>query len=642
MNKYPLWKNILLLIGLAIGCLYAIPNIFSSNPAIQISSTTPGLALTAEDVKSVKRILSQAKLSYKSVLLENKSVWVRFLETDSQMQAEPLLKKGLGDQYITALNLESATPTWLMRLGAYPMKQGLDLRGGVHFLLQVDVDSVRRRRIKSDIRNVGEELRHKKVRYTGIAVRRQKNIRVQFRDLEQAQRGVGILTNSFPEYTWEKRFHVEQRYEVVGELSPLTIEKMGQYTMEQTMATLRRRVNELGVSEAVVQQQGRNRVSVDLPGVQDATQAKDILGKTATLEFHLVDSEHDLDEAANGIVPIGFDFYTYRGYPVLLKNRVLLSGESITHATSGFDQNGRPSVSIRLEGGGGRLFGQITSENIGRSLAVVYIETHSERVEPTTKTEGAKRTTQTGEAKIIYKKIKRVISVATIQSALGSNFQITGLSSVSEANNLALLLRAGSLPAAATIVEERTIGPSMGKRNIKLGRLSIEIGLLAVVLFMLFYYRLFGLIADMGLVINLVFLVALLSLLGATLTFPGIAGILLTLGMAVDYNVLIYERIREELRNGVTSQAAIHAGYEKAFTTIIDANITTLIVGLILFALGSGPVKGFAITLVIGLFTSIISSVTYTRAIVNWIYGGRRVETLSVGIKQKRQQEKGN
>jgi len=389
------------------------------------------------------------------------------------------------------------------------------------------------------------------------------------------------------------------------------------------MSTLRRRVNELGVSEAIVQQQGRDRISVDLPGIQDAVQAKDILGKTATLEFHLVDNEHDVSEALDGLVPAGSELHNFEGRPILLKSQILLTGDSITNATASFDQSGRPSVGIRLGGGGESIFEKATAENIGRAMSVVYVEIKSVK------------TNIDGKDKIIYKKESRVINIATIQSALGKSFQITGLSNPIEARNLALLLRAGSLPAAVTIVEERTIGPSMGKRNINLGKLSIEVGMLFIIIFMAIYYRLFGIMADVGLIINLVFLIAILSLLGATLTFPGIAGIVLTVGMAIDYNVLIYERIREELRNGITHQAAIHTGYDKAFVTIVDANVTTLIVGLILFALGTGPVKGFAITLVIGLFTSVISSVTYTRALVNLVYGSRKVKHLSIGIKTK-------
>jgi preprotein translocase subunit SecD len=620
MNKYPLWKNLLLLITFIVAIIYAIPNIFGDTPAVQISSTSPGVMLGQETLKQVEDALNIAHADYSSLLIKDKNIQVRFADTDAQLKAEGILKQTLGDQYIIALNLESATPTWLIKLGAYPMKLGLDLRGGVHFLMQVDVDSVIKHREKNEMQNIREELRHKKVRYTGIALRRQGGIKVRFANKKEMSRGESVLNSRFPEFLWEDQMRSNQ-YELIGRLSPAAIQQISQYTIEQTMSTLRRRVNELGVSEAVVQQQGKDRISVDLPGIQDAAQAKDILGKTATLEFHLVDMEHDLSEAVAGLVPVGSELHDFNSRPTLLKSQILLTGDSITHATATFDQNGRPSVSIRLGGGGESLFERVTAENVGKMMAVVYVEVKSEK------------TTVNGQDKIIYKKLKRVINEATIQSALGRSFQITGLDNPVEAANLALLLRAGSLPAAVTIIEERTVGPSMGKRNIHLGMLSIEVGMLLIIIFMALYYGLFGIVADIGLIINLVLLIALLSLLGATLTFPGIAGIVLTVGMAIDYNVLIYERIREELRNGMTPQAAIHTGYDKAFMTIIDANVTTLIVALILFALGTGPVKGFAITLVIGLFTSIISSVTYSRALVNLIYGNRRVKRLSIGIK---------
>lgn len=620
MNKYPLWKNLLLLLFLVISIIYAAPNIFGDIPAVQISSTTPGLSLDNSVLKTIKTSLETAKISYKSAIVKDQNILVRFQDTDTQLQAKEVLKQTLGNQYIVALNLESATPGWLLKLGAYPMKLGLDLRGGVHFLMQVDIDSVAKRREKGNVRNVGEELRHKKIRYTGIMAQRQGGIKIRFSSKETLSQGKSLLLSRFPEFSWTEVPQLN-KYELLGQLSPAALQKINQYTIEQTMSTLRRRVNELGVSEAVVQQQGRDRISVDLPGIQDAAQAKDILGKTATLEFHLVDMENDVAEAVQGIVPPGSELYDFDGRPILLQSRILLTGDSITNATATFDQGGRPSVSIRLGGGGESLFEKATSENIGKSMSVVYVEIKSDKIKVN------------GKDKIIYKKISRVINVATIQSALGKSFQITGLSNPIEARNLALLLRAGSLPAAVTIIEERTVGPSMGQRNIHLGMLSIEVGMLLIIIFMTLYYRLFGIIANVGLLVNLVFLIALLSLLGATLTFPGIAGIVLTVGMAVDYNVLIYERIREELRHGITPQAAIHMGYDKAFITIIDANVTTLIVGLILFALGTGPVKGFAITLVIGLFTSIISSVTYTRACVNLFYGGHKVKNLSIGIQ---------
>ncbi len=409
---------------------------------------------------------------------------------------------------------------------------------------------------------------------------------------------------------------------MIATLSPSELNNIRQTTIEQTMSILRNRVNELGVGEAVVQQQGANRVAVDLPGIQDAARAKQILGGTATLEFHLVDSTHDAQVAAQtGVVPIGTKLYYMNQQPILLKRQVVLSGDSITSAMSGFDQqSATPSVNMSLGGGGESLFNRITRENIGKRMAIVYVESKT-----TSSLVGGKLVRKT-------KRVQRVISAPVIQSALGTNFQITGLSSNEEATNLALLLRAGALPAAIYSVEERTVGPSLGKENVRRGLISLEVGMLLILITMLFYYRLFGLIANISLFLNLVLLVALLSIIDATLTLPGIAGIVLTVGMAVDANVLIYERIREELRHGMSPQMAIHAGYERAFSTIIDANVTTLIVAVVLFAVGTGAVRGFAVTLSIGLLTSMLTGITFTRAMVNLIYGGRKVKRLSIGI----------
>ena len=620
MNKYPLWKNLLLILILIIATVYAIPNIFGEKPAVQLSSAIPGAALTNADLKTVTTVLKKAHVTYKSAVIEKKNILVRMPDTDTQLEAHDILKTKLGDQYIIALNLEPATPQWLMSIGAQPMKLGLDLRGGVHFLLQVDTESVLKQRAKGDVRNIGEELRQERVRYSGIAPLKAGGVGVRFRTDQDLSNGMSVLQRRFPDYVWNQDAS-NGRFQAKGIMTPAALQKVSQYTVDQSMMTLRRRINELGVSEPVVQQQGKDRISVDLPGIQDAAQAKNILGKTATLEFHLVDSEHDASDAASGIVPAGSELFNFMNQPVLLKSRIVLTGDSITGANASFDDAGRPSVSIRLGGGNEALFERITGDSVGQSMAVVYVEIKSHQSK--------------GSKKIVYKKQSKIINVAVIQSALGTNFQITGLSSPQEARNLGLLLRAGALPAPITIVQERTVGPSMGKRNIHLGMLSLEVGMIIIVLFMALYYRMFGLIADLGLLVNVIMLVALLSAIGATLTFPGIAGIVLTVGMAVDYNVLIYERIREEIRNGVTPQLAIHTGYDKAFITIVDANITTLIVALILFALGSGSVKGFAITLTIGLFTSIVSSVTYTRMLTNYIYGSRRVKHLAIGIKGK-------
>lgn len=621
MNRYPLWKNILLVLFFIVAVFYAIPVLFGNQPAIQISSTTPGMSITQSIQQEITAALESQHIAYKSATIENKNLILRFADTDTQLQAKGAVKDLLGDQFVVALNLESATPNWLISIGAFPIKLGLDLQGGVHLLLQVDTDSIVSLREKNDVRNIGEELRDKRIRYTGIAPQRGSGIGVRFRSADDMTSAQKELQSRFPDFLWQLLQQADN-YQLIGKLLPTALQQLKQYSIEQTMTTLRRRVNELGVSEAVVQQEGDNRISVDLPGIQDAAEAQDILGKVANLEFHLVDTKNDASDAVGGMTPAGDQLFTYQGMPVLLYDRIVLSGDSITSASTGFDQNGRPAVNIQLGGGGESLFSRITGENVGQPMAVVYIETHSHV-----------NNLPGGKTKISYKKDKRVINIATIQSALGGSFQIMGLGSPAEAKNLALLLRAGTLPAPVTIVEEQTIGPSMGRDNIRMGMDSLAIGLAVIIIFMVLYYELFGVFADIALIVNLVFLLAVLSALGATLTFPGIAGLVLTIGMAVDYNVLIYERIREELRNGVTPQAAIQTGYDKAFVTIIDANLVSLIVALILFALGSGAVKGFAIVLTIGLLTSILSSVTYTRALVNWIYGGRRVEKLMIGIR---------
>lgn len=625
MNKYPLWKNLLLIAVLIIAALYALPNIFLQDPSVQISSTAPGITLTKDILQTATSALQTNKLKYKSASVEKNHLLIRFYDIDTQLQAKDLLRNVLGDQYIVALDLASAAPEWLTKMGAHQLKLGLDLRGGVHFLMMIDLDSVLTRRLKADVHNIGEELRNKRIRYTGITEQHHgKGIMLRFRNAGDAQNAQKVLSSRFGEFQWN--VVQDKSNQLSGVLQPNQLQKIGQYAVEQTMTTLRNRVNELGVSEALVQQQGQDRISVDLPGIQDATQAKNILGKTATLEFHMVDAEHDAATAASGgLIPPGTTLYNFQGRPILLKNQIVLSGDSITSAESGFDPtSGRPMVGIKLGGGGEALFERITSESVGKPMATVYIDIKSQS------------TKVKGREKITYKKISRIINVATIDSALGTDFQITGLSDPQEAQQLALLLRAGSLPAAITILSEKTVGPSMGKRNIHQGMLSVEIGLLLVIIFMIIYYRFFGLVADIGLFVNMIFLIAILSAIGATLTFAGIAGIVLTVGMAVDANVLIYERIREELRNGLTPQAAIHAGYERAFVTIVDANITTLIVAMILFALGSGSVKGFAITLTIGLMTSMLSAIVYTRAVVNWRYGGKKVDRLSIGIKGKK------
>lgn len=619
MNRYPLWKYLLIVVVIVAAFIYAAPNLYPEYPAVQIMGANAA-QVDNSVLDKAKEALQKENIVYQDAQFQDQTLLFRFDSTDVQLKAKEVIQQALGDQYLVALNLASSTPPWLKSLGAMPMKLGLDLRGGVHFLLQVDVDSVVQQRIDGDMRGIGQALRDEHIRYTGITRKPNNQVVLQFRAQDALDEAYSFVMRRYNEFTWEKQVSGDN-YLLQGTLLPPSVFKAKQETLEQAMNTLRNRVNELGVSEAIVQQQGESRVSVDLPGIQDTAEAKNILGKTATLEFHMVDVEHDAVLASReGIAPPDTHFYAYHDSPILLKNDIILRGSSVVSATSGFAEDGRPNVSVRLSGAGESLFTKTTAENIGKPMAVVYVE-----VKSTPKMENGKQT-------ISYQTTRNIISVATIQSALGSNFQITGLTSPNEARTLALLLRAGALPAPVTIIEERQVGPSLGKQNIHMGLMSIEVGMGLVVVFMVLYYGVMGLIADLALAMNLVLVVALLSLLGATLTLPGIAGLVLTVAMAADANVLIFERIREELRRGMGVQASIHAGYERAFTTIFDANITTLIVMMILFSLGSGMIKGIAITVTIGLMTSMFTAITGTRALVNLIYGGRPVKHISIGI----------
>ena len=616
-NKYPLWKNILLVVIAVVGLVYAIPNLFSEDPVLQISSQA---SVTPDALEShAKKLLDEANIKYRSMSLSDEGLEVRFTSTDTQLLARDVIKTGLGEQYTVALNLAPSTPAWLRALHAEPMKQGLDLRGGVHFLLEVDIDSVINRRYEGMTKSIGQDLRESGLRYSGIRYIANKGIDLRFRTAEVRDEALAALEQKIPGLGFVKS---NNGFSLMASLSPTELNTIRQNTIEQTMSILRKRVNELGVGEAVVQQQGATRVAVDLPGIQDAARAKQILGGTATLQFHLVDAENDPQIAKQtGAVPISSKLYMMNGSPILLKRQVVLSGDSITSAVSSIDQqSATPDVQIQLGGGGESFFTKVTRDNIGKRMAIVYVE--------------SKTTQQTVNGKVERATVReeRVISAPVIQSALGNNFQITGLVDSKEASDLALLLRAGALPAAIYPVEERTVGPTLGKENIQRGMISLAVGMGLILVLMLVYYRFFGLVANIALVLNLILLCALLSMIGATLTLPGIAGIVLTVGMAVDANVLIYERIREELRHGLSPQAAIYAGYDRAFATILDANITTLIVGIVLFSVGTGPVRGFAVTLSLGLLTSMLTGVTYTRAMVNAVYGGRNIQKLSIGI----------
>lgn len=620
-NHFPLWKNIMLCLLVCVGLIYALPNLYSEDPVVQVSSTQ------AVDVQVLQQTLSallkKSNLSYEAIDLQSKGCEIRFVSTDAQLMAFDLLKHQFSEPYTVALNLAPATPLWMRKLGAEPMKQGLDLRGGVHFLLQVDSDSVIHRREEGLMKGVGQALRDVSIRYAGIK-RVPSGVEVLFRTEQDRDAAVTELKDKFQSMIVAALPAKSPALSALLLTMPeAEINRIRQITVEQTMSILRNRVNELGIGEAIVQQQGMDRIAVDLPGIQDAAHAKQILGGTATLEFHLVDPEHDpIAIKASGIVPMESKLYIAEGgQPLLLKRQVVLSGDAVTSAMSSFDtQTASPAVHIELGGGGERFFTKVTRDNIGKRMAIVFVETKV----------SAEKVNGVDERR--SRRVERVISAPVIQTALGNSFQITGLKDATEAANLSLLLRAGALPAAIYPIEELTVGPSLGKENIRRGLISLEVGMGLILIVMLVYYRFFGLVADLALFLNLILLAALMSLLGATLTLPGIAGFVLTVGMAVDANVLINERIREELRLGMTPQVAIQLGYARAFSTIMDSNVTTLIVGIILFAIGTGPVKGFAVILCLGLLTSMLTSITYTRAIVNLVYGNRDVKKLSIGI----------
>ena len=617
LNKYPLWKNLLLVVVLILGFLYALPNLYSEDPVLQISSSKQ--VKLDEVVSKIESSLTRSKIDYKKIDAKDDSVEVRFHSTDMQLIARDKLKKTLGRDYTIALNLVPSTPNWLRAIGATPMKQGLDLRGGVHFLLEVDVESVLARRYDGILKGISQYLREAGVRYSGMRALKDNGIELRFRTEDNLKSAEAVVKKNFPELVVNQ--HADPKgLSLSYILEAEELNRIRQSTIEQTMGILRNRVNELGVGEAVVQQQGATRV--DLPGVLDAVHAKEILGGTATLQFFIVDHENDpLTAVRTGVVPAGSKLYKMDDYPILLKRQVVLSGDSITSAVSSFDQQAAtPSVSIQLGGGGEALFTKVTRENVGKRMAIVFVESKTSKEEIN------------GETKMVTHRSERVISAPVIQSALGNNFQITGLEDPKEASNLALLLRAGALPAAIYPVEERTVGPSLGKENIQRGILSLEVGMGLILILMLVYYRVFGLVANIAIFFNLILLCAILSIIDATLTLPGIAGIVLTIGMAVDANVLIDERIREELRHGMTPQAAINAGYERAFATILDANLTTMIVAIVLFSIGTGPIKGFAVTLSLGLLTSMLTGVTYSRAMINLIYGKKKISKLSIGI----------
>jgi preprotein translocase subunit SecD len=618
MNQYPLWKYLLIAALLVVGLFFALPNLYGNNPAVQVKADR-GAPIDEILESRVVDSLTSLGLAPLRVERDDRNLMLRFADETTQLKAQDQIAKDLGPQYVVALNLAPATPAWLGELGALPMYLGLDLRGGVHFLMEVDMQGAVRQAEQRYAADLRQMLREEKIRYAGISRQDSGGVQLGFRDNETRTEAYDLIRRELPELQVTER-DTGRQPELLVKLNKQAIDEVMRFALQQNITTLRNRVNELGVAEPVIQQQGSNRIVVQLPGVQDTAKAKEILGATATLEFRMVDTEHSVQDALAGRVPATARLYREsNGAPVLLTRSVMLSGDYITDASSGIDQqSGQPAVFITLDGKGASLFSKRTRDKIGRPMATVYIENKSETV----LVDGVEVKKSSTE--------ETVINIATIRDQLGKRFQITGLGTTEEARDLALLLRAGALAAPVEIIEERTVGPSLGQENIEQGFRSVVIGFILVLIFMAVYYRVFGLVADLALAFNLVMIVAVLSMLQATLTLPGIAGIVLTTGMAVDANVLIFERIREEIRNGNTPQASIEAGYNKAFSTIADANITTLIAAVVLFGFGTGPIKGFAITLSIGIATSMFTAIMGTRAVINLYYGGRRVKKLQI------------
>jgi preprotein translocase subunit SecD len=618
MNRYPLWKYILIAITLVIGIIYSVPNFFPPEYAVQVSPKADQ-PIDPAAMQRFEQALQAQGLTIRSSENNGQQAMFRFGDdAAAQSKANDALKEAVGDQFTVALNLAPSTPGWLRALNANPMFLGLDLRGGVHFLMEVDMKAALDKQIDRYEDEFRDFLRDKDIKYLGIS-REGDTILAKFRDAASRDAALSELNKEYRDTL--QLTAPEGSTDVQASVSEVAMINIQKFAIQQNITTLRKRVNELGVAEPIIQQQGANRIVVQLPGVQDTTRAKDILGATATLEFRLVDEQNDPVQAqASGRAPIGSQLYKERnGSPILLKRQVMLTGDYITDASSGFDENNRPAVHITLDGKGANRFAKVTGENVQKLMSVVFIETKIDSKEVNGQQVKTSKTTQ------------EVINVARIQEQLSKRFQITGLDSPKEARDLALLLRAGALAAPLYIVEERTVGPSMGKENIEKGFNSNLWGFAAVVVFMIIYYRVFGVISSVALAINGFFLFALLSMLQATLTLPGLAGIALTLGMAIDANVLINERIREELRAGATPQVAINAGYERAWGTILDSNLTTLIAGVALFLLGSGPIKGFAVVLCLGILTSMFSAVTVSRAIVNLVYGYKpRLQKIAI------------
>ena len=623
LNKYPLWKYSLVLGLVLLGFFYAAPNLYAPDPALQISGQSSSRLMDQGSLDRVTTVLARQDIDYLAaeVAADGANALIRLRRRDDQLPAQRLTQRTLGDDFIVALNLAPTTPQWLSNFGAQPMKLGLDLSGGVHFKLEVDVEAALLRKLEFYTSATKKLLREKRIRGF-VSLEDEQTVYLRFKTQAQREDAYAALRDEFPELVVQRGDNSRAgEFTFTAVMSLAQREEISTYAVQQNLTTLRNRVNELGVSEPLVQKQGRNRIVVELPGIQDTAEAKRILGKTANLEFKLV---------ATSDAPLSTrQQFSYRSADRAaasewLEREVVITGERVSNAQASFDQNGRPNVNISLDNEGGTLMHRATRNNIKRRMGVLFIERkHRTRYE--TGADGAEVI-----IKIPYDE-KKIITAPVIQSALGAQFQITGLDSPQESSELALLLRAGALAAPIDFVEERTIGPSLGAENIAKGVKSVQIGVLLVVLFMLFYYRVFGVAAVTALACNLMLLIACMSILGATLTLPGIAGIVLTVGMAVDANVLIFARIREEIRHGLSPQMAIHAGFQRAVVTILDANITTLLVALILYAVGTGPIKGFAVTLSIGIITSMFTAILGTRALINLFYGGRNVKRLAIG-----------
>lgn len=623
---YPAWKYILIAVVLFISGIYALPNLYPDEPAVQITGTSAGTQLTQDVLTQAQGLLTQAGLNHHNGRFENNSALLRLSNAEDQLKAQEVLRRDLGEQYVVALNLAQTTPEWLRNLGAAPMKLGLDLRGGVRFVLEVDMAKALEQRLATASQDVRRTLRGEQIPVQSLRITDHGMV-LTFINTDDRGRAQSVLQNQVGADFALRPFADTEGAALELTYTDAKIQEINEYAVGQNLTTLRNRINELGVAEALVQSQGTNRIVVELPGVQDTAEAKRVLGRTANLEFRMV-SEQDMNYAG-GIPPAGteaFAFGSLDGQPMLLERQAIITGERVQGAQSGLDENGRPQVNITLDTAGGRLMQNATRTAVGKQMAVLFIE-NKQKVS----FQEDSATGELVEMRTPYTE-SRIINRATIQAVLGSSFVITGLDSDAEAGELALLLRSGALAAPMYFVEERTIGPSLGQDNIDKGLFSTQVGYLLVFLWMIVFYRAFGVIANIALAFNVIIMVAIMSILGSSLTLPGIAGIVLTIGMAVDANVLIFERIREEFANGARAKSAIVAGFDRAFSSIFDANITTLLIAFILFAIGTGPIKGFAITLAIGILSSLFTAILVTRAMIQIWYGHRKNLTkLSIG-----------